>query len=265
VLSTNASNRTYAAIQPVLPEGRYYLYVRNTGVGDPLSSAPGGYTAYASMGQYFISGYLTPTNQVRPPTDFVLTVTANESDWGSVNPSGGTYPEGTPVQVTATPSAYYRFVNWTGGVSGTSNPLTVVLNTNLSLQAVFAEILTSNHPTPQWWLAAYGYTQNFESVVNMVGSNGIPVWQSYIAGLNPGDPNSQLRLSLAPAGNGNNVALHWNAVTDRVYSVLSSTDPQGVFAPVPNAADLPATVTGFTNSINPASARMFYRLEVRKP
>jgi hypothetical protein len=38
-----------------------------------------------------------------------------------------------------------------------------------------------------------------------------------------------------------------------------------VFAPVPNAADLPATVTGFTNSINPASARMFYRLEVRKP
>lgn len=266
VLTTNASNQTYAAIQLVLPEGRYYLFVRNTGAGDPLNSTPSGYTPYASIGQYFISGYLTKTNQVRPPgTDFVLTITANDAVWGSVNPTSGTYPAGTSVQVTATPAAYYRFVSWTGGATGTGNPLTVVLNTNLSLQAVFAEILTTNHPTPQWWLASYGYAQNLESAVTMRGSNGIPVWQSYIAGLNPNDPDSQLRLTLAPAADGNHVALHWDAVSDRVYSVFSSTDPLGVFAPVPSAANLPATVTGFTNTINPASAQMFFRLEVRKP
>lgn len=265
VLATNALNRTYAAIQPTLPEGRYFLHVRNTGVGDPLSSAPSGYTSYASVGQYFVSGYLAATNQVRPVPDFVLTVTANNSNWGNVNPTGGTYPEATAIQVTATPAAYCRFVNWTGAASGTGNPLMVVLNTNQSLQAVFSEILTTNHPTPLWWLAAYGFTQNLESAVMALGSNGVPVWQSYIAGLNPNNPNSQLRLWLAPAANGGSVTLHWNAVAGRVYSVLSSTNPLGIFSPIPSAANLPASLTGFTNSINPASARMFYRLEVTNP
>ena len=266
VLSTNAASRTYAVIQPVLPPGRYYLYIRNTGIGDPLNSTPSGYTAYASIGQFFISGYLTPTNQVRPPApDFALTVAANDSAWGSVNPSSGMYPEGTSVQVTATPATFYRFVNWTGDATGSSNSISVVLNTNLALQAVFAEVLTSNHPTPQWWLAAYGYAQNPENAVTLRGSNGIPVWQSYIAGLNPNDPNSQLKLSLSPAASGNSVTLNWNGVTGRVYSVLASTNPLGGFTPVPNAANLPATVTGFTNVINATSVPMFYRLEVRKP
>lgn len=265
VLSTNASNRTYAALEGTLPEGRYFLQVRNTGVGDPLSSAPSGYTSYASIGQYFISGYLTATNQVRPPaTNFALTVTANNPAWGSVSPDGGMYPDGTSVQITATPAAYYHFVNWTGGTSSTNNPITVVLDTNKSLQAVFAERLTTNRPTPLWWLASYGYTQNLESAVTQPGSNGIPLWQSYIAGLNPNDPGSQLRLSLASVS-GSSVTLHWSAVTGRVYSVLSSTNPLGVFTPVPNATDLPAAITGITNTGLPAATRMFYRLEVRKP
>lgn len=265
VSSTNAANRTYAAIQPVLAPGRYSLLVRNTGAGDPLNSSPSGYTDYGSIGQYFISGYLTPTNQVRPPgSDLALTVTANNPAWGSVNPAAGTYPEETSVQVTATPATHYRFSNWAGGSTSTANPLTVVLNTDLSLQGVFAEVLTTNHPTPHWWLVAHGFTQNLENAVATRGSNGVPVWQSYIAGLDPNDPNSQLRLSLA-AANGNRVTLQWNGAPGRTYSVLASTNPLNGFTPLANAVNLPATVTGFTNVINAASVPMFYRLEVRKP
>jgi len=54
VTSSNPPDQTDASIQASLISGMYYLYVRNTGVGNPLSALPDGYTAYGSIGQYFI-------------------------------------------------------------------------------------------------------------------------------------------------------------------------------------------------------------------
>jgi hypothetical protein len=199
-----------------------------------------------------------------PIPQFALAATANNPTWGAVSPSGGTYPSGSSVDVTATPATHFRFLNWLGGAAGTNNPVTVVLNSNLSVQAVFDEILTTNHPTPHWWLASNGYTQNLEYAVLNIGSNGLAVWQSYIAGLNPNDPNSQLRLRVTP-GNGNNVILQWNAVTGRVYTVWSSTNGMNAFAPISSAANLPSTITGITNGPINSLGMMLYRLDVRKP
>jgi hypothetical protein len=197
-----------------------------------------------------------------PAPQYALSAAVNHPAWGTVNPTNGTYPSGSSVQIAATPATYFRFLNWAGGTTGTNNPLTLVMNTNLSIQAVFGERLTTNHPTPLWWLASYGYTQNPESAVTNLGSNGFPLWQSYIAGLNPNDPDSQLRLFVSP-GSGNSVVLHWNAVTGRVYTVWSSTNSMSAFAPITNAANLPATITGITNGPISSSAQMLYRLEVR--
>jgi hypothetical protein len=182
-----------------------------------------------------------------------------------VSPSQGTFPGGSSVQVTATPTTYYQFLNWTGDVTGTNNPLTVVIDTNLTVQAVFTEILTTNHPTPWWWLADNGYRQDFESAVSSLGSNNMALWQSYIAGLNPNDPNSQLRLTLNPITDDNSVVLHWDTVTGRVYTVWSSSVPISAFSPVPGAISLPDTITDFTNVVDTSSSGMFYRLEVQKP
>lgn len=68
LLTNNPATQTIALIETNLVEGRYYLYVRNSGAGDPLSSTPTGYTSYGSIGQYFISGYLTDAaGFVAPP------------------------------------------------------------------------------------------------------------------------------------------------------------------------------------------------------
>jgi hypothetical protein len=68
LLANNPPDLTTALIQTNLSEGKYYLHVRNSGAGDPFSSTPTGYTAYGSLGQYFISGYLVaPTGYVAPP------------------------------------------------------------------------------------------------------------------------------------------------------------------------------------------------------
>jgi hypothetical protein len=197
--------------------------------------------------------------------DGVLTATVNNPAWGTVNPSGGTFAAGSSIQVTAAPSTYFRFVQWTGDYSAANNPLTVVVSTNVTIEAVFNEIVTTNHFTPHGWLAANGYTNDFENAEVLIGANGVPLWQSYIAGLNPNDPGSQFRLTLTASADGTSCLLNWNTVTGRVYTVWSSTSMAEGFAPVPGATNLPWTVQTFTNVNDQASSSVIYRMDVRKP
>ena len=73
------------------------------------------------------------------PTLYTLTVTAGEG--GSVT-TGGTYEEGTDVTVTATPSEGYVFVGW-DELDETSAELTITLNSDISLTAIFESSLAS--------------------------------------------------------------------------------------------------------------------------
>lgn len=192
-----------------------------------------------------------------------LFLTANNPNWGSVNGSNDPQPIGSSVELTAIPAPHFRFVEWMGGISGTSNPVSLVLRANLEVQAVFAEILTTNHSTPCWWLAEHGFTNDWEAAVDNIGANGLPLWQSYIAGLNPDDPASQLRLMVARDAVSHLSVLNWNTVTGRVYSLIWSTNLVNGFASLPNASNLPSNIQSYTNSTPHPNA--LYRLEVMKP
>ena len=75
------------------------------------------------------------TPQPEPePVEYTLTVTAAEG--GTVSTDGGTYDEGTEVTITATPDEGYRFSGWEGNDS-TSESLTITLNADQTLQALF--------------------------------------------------------------------------------------------------------------------------------
>jgi hypothetical protein len=262
LLTNNPEAQTYAQIQTTLSWGTYYLFVRNTGVGDPFSATPSGYTSYASIGQYFISGYIAPPNAGSPLVQLITAV--NNPAWGTVTPTNTSYVPGSIVQLLAMPTTYFRFVGWTNGLTGTNNPFTLVLNTNASVQATFAEILTTNHPTPYWWLASYDYTANFENTVTAVGLNGLPLWQSYLAGLNPNVANSQLRLSLNGSVPETGDLLNWNTATGRVYSLWWSTNLSRGFTLLPGASNLPSTIQSITNKVVPMPPARFYRIEARK-
>ena len=67
-------------------------------------------------------------------------LTATAGTGGSVS-GGGTFDCGTARSVTATPDTGYRFSGWSGGASGTANPLSVTLNGDVSVRASF-EALT---------------------------------------------------------------------------------------------------------------------------
>jgi len=53
VATANPATELFSAINASVPAGTYYLFVRGTGYGDPLTT---GYTSYGSLGQYWVSG-----------------------------------------------------------------------------------------------------------------------------------------------------------------------------------------------------------------
>jgi hypothetical protein len=66
-----------------------------------------------------------------------LTVNVTPEIGGSVTPSSGTYAMGTSVKLTASPSPEYVFKEWTGGVTGTTNPANVAMDADKTITAVF--------------------------------------------------------------------------------------------------------------------------------
>jgi hypothetical protein len=71
-------------------------------------------------------------------------VTVQPTTGGSVSlsPAGGSYPSGTLVTVTAVPAAGYRFGSWGGALSGTSNPTTLLVDSNKTISANFIRQFT---------------------------------------------------------------------------------------------------------------------------
>lgn len=223
-----------------LPAGRYALEVTSDTTGMDYALAWGG-TLLAQ-----------------------LTTSVNQPSWGTVSPASGNYPVGNPVTFIATPAPYFLFSNWSGNLTVTNSSVPLTLTSNMTVTAVFAERFTTNHPTPYWWLASFGYTSNQETVINNLGANGFPLWQSYIAGLTPTNPTSQLRFT-SQSVQGTNLILTWNTIPGRVYTLWTSTNAATGFAPLSGAVNLPATGQAFTNPVAPNSALKFFRLQVELP
>ena len=130
----------------VNPSGERW-YNRGDSV-DVTATPNGGYSFTGWSGS--VSG---TTNPVRVTMDGVKTVTANfsqsqytltvnvsPSSSGSVSksPNQSTYAYGAQVILTATPNSGYTFNNWTGDVTGATNPVTVTMNGNKSTTANFS-------------------------------------------------------------------------------------------------------------------------------
>ncbi len=114
-------------------------------------SAPSTITRNVTGGTTYwirISGYsgatgpyaLTITGPACQASNYTLTTAVNPSGSGTItlNPPGGSYAPGTVVTVTANNNTGYHFVNWSGDLSGSTNPTTITMNGNKSITANFA-------------------------------------------------------------------------------------------------------------------------------
>lgn len=113
-------------------------------------------TAVAAVNNsvYYYGGNWIPINTTNtsyvPPsfeyttggvTQYLLTTGVSPAGSGTIatSPSaaGGLYASGTPVQLTATPSAGCTFVDWTGALTGSANPQTVTMSAAATVTANF--------------------------------------------------------------------------------------------------------------------------------
>lgn len=94
----------------------------------------------------FSDGYFTINNSVtinEPPTivnTYTLTIPAQLNGSISLNPDKSNYNSGESVIITATPSSGYKFINWRGGLSGSENPKTTVMEGDKTVTASFGQI-----------------------------------------------------------------------------------------------------------------------------
>ena len=80
------------------------------------------------------------------PTQYTVSASANPATGGSIKLgeadfTGGTYDAGTTLTLNAVPADGYNFTNWTvNGTPQNGNPLTVTVDQDLNIVAVFEEI-----------------------------------------------------------------------------------------------------------------------------
>ena len=68
---------------------------------------------------------------------FLLTTISIPEEGGTIEPSGGTYVRDTSFDVEAIPNEGWRFVEWRGDFSGTTNPFNLTMNGNKTIEAHF--------------------------------------------------------------------------------------------------------------------------------
>lgn len=70
---------------------------------------------------------------------YALNVTTTGSGSVAKSPDQPTYGGGAVVQLTPTPLAGWSFVGWSGDATGSANPLTVTMNANKNITAIFGQ------------------------------------------------------------------------------------------------------------------------------
>ena len=72
-----------------------------------------------------------------PIAQYSISVQISPKEGGFVVPSSVKSNEGENISILASPSTNYLFKNWSGDISGTMNPTTVLMNSDKSITAVF--------------------------------------------------------------------------------------------------------------------------------
>jgi uncharacterized repeat protein (TIGR03803 family) len=196
------------------------------------------------------------------------TITAMASSHGMILPVGAvTLPIGSTTNFVITPDLYWHVADVTtngvsvGAVTGFTWPN---ITADGAINGTFAPDLAAGS-TPYWWLATYGWTNNFDAAeASDTDGDGLTAGQEYIAGTDPTDSASALRIvdiQMAPP------QLTLLSATNRLYTLYGRPDlAVGNWVPVSNQTDILGTGSLLTLSdTNAPAANCFYRLSVRLP
>jgi uncharacterized repeat protein (TIGR02543 family) len=128
---------------------RYALAYSATANGTPVGSVAsnvitvtplivGTFEVYVNVSDGCATTPWGPIEVIVDPITYVLTTAAVPPEGGSVS-GAGTYNSGTVVPVTASPVIGWTFTGWSGDLTGTTNPTSILMNSNKSITANFTQ------------------------------------------------------------------------------------------------------------------------------
>jgi len=126
-----------------------------------------------------------------PTVNYILTT--NVVGDGSITPaSGSSYPAGTIVPVEAIPDTGYKFVSWSGNLTGTDNTTTITMNSNKTITATFLESLaptvTLNSPADDSTVTTSTIDFSCTSTDN-INLHNVTLFTGQVTPLTPGSIN----------------------------------------------------------------------------
>ena len=119
---------------------------------------------------------------------YTITVVANDTLLGTVT-GGGTFDQGTTIEISATPNGGARFMSWDDG--NTDNPRSIEVTQNMTFMAIFAEIpvfTITVRPDNQLLGSTYGSGTYMLNQVVTIGAT--PINGYYFSGWQDGDMNN---------------------------------------------------------------------------
>ncbi len=182
----------------------------------------------ASFGPFTLTNHSSLTWTWRSQYYFDLRI----SGTGAVDVASGWYDPGATFLATATAAPYFQFSSWSGDLGGCvpiGNILAVDMNQPRQVTAAFRARLAARG-TPQWWLAKYGWTNNFDAAeTNDTDHDTFAADQEYIADTDPTDGNDFFRFThITSRASPPAIVLAWRGALDRLYTVDYATN---LFAP----------------------------------
>ncbi|RKY88170.1 hypothetical protein DRQ11_04355, partial [candidate division KSB1 bacterium] len=116
-------------------EGTRYVFTSWSGTGW------GAYSGSNNPAQVTMDGPITET--ANWTTQYFLTTSVNPSDGGTISPSppGDWYASGSSASISATANSGYVFAGWSGDLSGTTNPTSILMDGPKSVTANFGRLV----------------------------------------------------------------------------------------------------------------------------
>jgi hypothetical protein len=257
-----AGQFVYAAMNSIgLPAGlSYYLVSQETAGGDQwydigtisttsaASVSTGVYSPYAGVWDTYgppNTAYVPVSFLYSPGPQYVLSTGVSPAGSGTVtvspSSSGGIYSAGTSVQLTATPASGCVFTNWTGTISGSANPQTIMMSASQAVTATFQ----CSGSSPVSFLTAFNL-------------NGPPLRNDYSGWVGMNFTVGSNPLAIASLGR---MCIANNASTHTLKLVTASTgaDVPGASVTVNMAGCTPGQfVYGVLNSITLSPGTTYY-------
>jgi hypothetical protein len=112
-----------------------------------------------------------------------FTLTILPSDNGTTAPSAGTfsYNYGTNITISVSPNEGYQFDHWLlNGVNVTTNPITVAINANQTLQPFFQPVTNTPATTPLPTLSTLPELTKDLLVFAIIGAIALFVWVVFV-------------------------------------------------------------------------------------